>query len=120
MTDRSLAERLRDAVDLLESIASDRRVLLGVPEEDMHRLLRVAGEVSRPDAIKRRQLVKQTKRNRKAEKVNREEALLADTGIRKLRREVVFTTPNVFPPRDFEQHDVDADPEFREVLEPQC
>ena len=120
MTDQSLAERLRDAVDLLESIASDRRVLLGVPEEDMHRLLRVAGEVSRPDAIKRRQLVKQTKRNRKAEKVNREEALLADTGIRRLRREVVFTTPNVFPPRDFEQHDVEADPEFREVLEPQC
>lgn len=120
MTDRTLAERLRDAVDLLESIASDRRVLLGVPEEDMHRLLRVAGEVSRPDAIKRRQLVKQTKRNRKADKVNREEALLADTGIRKLRREVVFTTPNVFPPTDFEQHDVEGDPEFREVLEPQC
>ena len=120
MTDHSLAERLRDAVDLLESIASDRRVLLGVPEGDMHRLLRAAGEVSRPDAVKRRQLVKQTKRNRKAEKVNREEALLADTGIRKLRREVVFTTPNVFPPKDFEQHDVEADPEFREVLEPQC
>jgi len=117
---QTLAERLRDAVELLEAIALDRRVLLAVPEEDMHRLLRVAGEVSRPDAIKRRQLVKQTKRNRKAEKVNREEALLADTGIRKLRREVVFTTPNVFPPNHFEQHDVEGDPEFREVLEPQC
>ncbi len=120
LTGQTLAERLRDAADLLEAVAHDRTLLLSVPETEMHRLLRLAGEVSRPDAVKRRQLVKETKRNRKAAKVGREEALLADTGIRKLRREVVFTTPNVFPPREFEQHDVESDPEFREVLEPQC
>ena len=36
-----------------------------------------------------------------------------------LREKPVFTTPNVFPPAEFEQAEVDDDPEFREVVEPQ-
>ena len=31
----------------------------------------------------------------------------------------MFTTPNVFPPADFEQQDVADDPDFREPVEPQ-
>jgi NAD(P)-dependent dehydrogenase (short-subunit alcohol dehydrogenase family) len=31
----------------------------------------------------------------------------------------VFTSPNVFPPAGFEQHDVDGDPDFREPVQPQ-
>ena len=49
----------------------------------------------------------------------RDESVLAETGIRVLREKPVFTTPNVFPPAEFEQTDVDDDPEFREVVEPQ-
>ena len=60
--------------------------------------------MSRPDAIDRRQLLKVVKQKEKAEKVQREESVLANTGIRKLRREPVFiTSPNVFPPREEEQ-----------------
>ena len=36
-----------------------------------------------------------------------------------LREKPVFTTPNVFAPDGFEQADVEDDPEFREVVEPQ-
>ncbi len=115
----SISDRLRDAAELLESIINDRALLAGVPEAERNRLLQAAGEVSRPDAIKRRQLVKETKRHRKANKVKREESVLSETGIRKLRLQTIFTTPNIFPPQDFEQHDVDSDPEFREALEPQ-
>jgi hypothetical protein len=43
---------------------------------------------------------------------------LAQTGIRKLRSQAFFTTPNVFPPADFEQSDIE-DPDFREATEPQ-
>ncbi len=110
---------MRNATELMESIINDRALLAGVPEAERNRLLQAAGEVSRPDAIKRRQLVKETKRHRKANKVRREESVLSETGIRKLRRETVFTTPNVFPPQEFEQHDVESDPEFREAMEPQ-
>ena len=44
--------------------------------------------------------------------------MLNRTGIRTLRRQTVYTSPNVFPPEGFEQRDVD-DPEFREAVEPQ-
>jgi NAD(P)-dependent dehydrogenase (short-subunit alcohol dehydrogenase family) len=115
----NLADRLRDAAELLESIASDRSLLAGLPEADRTRLLHAAGRVSRPDAVDRRRLVQATKRERKIAKANRAETVLSNTGIRKLRRETVFMTPNVFPPAHFEQHDIDDDPDFREALEPQ-
>ncbi len=112
-------ERLRAAAEILESIVNNRALLAGVPEDERTRLLRIAGELSRPDAITRRQLVKATKRKRKAARVDREEGALHETGIRKLRRQTVFTTPNVFPPSNFEQQDIQNEPEFREALEPQ-
>ena len=72
-----------------------------------------------PDLGARRQLLRATARRRKAEKVGREDRVLGQTGIRILRRQPVFTSPNVFPPPHFEQRNVDADPDFREPLEPQ-
>lgn len=114
--------RVRDAIALLEAIASDRDQLLDVPETQRNRLLRAAGEVSRPDAITRRQLVKATKRLKKQqrrERVVEAEAQLTETGIRQLRRQTVFTTPNYFLPGSDKQETVESDPDFREALEPQ-
>ena len=99
----TLRERVRAATELLESIAADRALLGHVPADERTRLLQAAGQVSRPDAVERRQLLKFTKRARKAEKVQRAESALAETGIRKLRRQPVFTSPNVFPPASFAQ-----------------
>src|SRR5207245_2243113 len=62
---------------------------------------------------------KATRRQTKSAKAEREESRLGETGIRKLRRKEVFTTPNVFPPTDFEQFDVRDDDDFREDIEPQ-
>ena len=111
-------ERLRLAAELLESIAKNRELLANVSEEDQRRLLRAAGEVFEPDDTARRRLIKAMRRHHKARKTDREEVTLAQTGIRKLRSQALFTTPNVFPPPDFEQSDVD-DPDFREATEPQ-
>ena len=115
--DPALAARIRAAAELLETIAADRALLAEVPTEDRKRLLQAAGQVSRPDAIDRRQLVKATKRQRKAAKVKRAESVLTATGIRKLRRDPAINTPNYFPPADFDQHEVEGDPEFREAVE---
>ena len=99
----SLATRLRAAADVLEELVADRTLLAEIPEADRNRLLNAAGHVSRPDAIDRRRLLKVMKRKRREEKVQREESLLAATGIRRLRREPVFiTSPNVFPPTEEE------------------
>ena len=112
----SLAHRLRAAADLLEEIVADRAILAEIPEPDRNRLLQAAGHVSRPDAIDRRRLLKAGKRKRKAERVEREEGVLANTGIRKLRREPVFISPNVFPPSPAERHA--REPQLREVNDP--
>jgi NAD(P)-dependent dehydrogenase (short-subunit alcohol dehydrogenase family) len=99
----SLADRLRAAADLLEKIVADRSLLADIPEADRNRFLNAAGRVSRPDALGRRQLLKVVKRKKRAEKVQREETVLAATGIRKLRREPVFiTSPNIYPPKSDE------------------
>ena len=94
----SLDERFRLASELLEDIVRDRSLLVRIPESDRNRFLQAAGRVSRPDAIDRRRLLKVGKRERRKEKLEREERVLAATGIRKLRKQPVFTSPNVFPP----------------------
>jgi NAD(P)-dependent dehydrogenase (short-subunit alcohol dehydrogenase family) len=99
-------DRLRTAIELLESLVADRTQLASLPEEDRVRLLEAAGRVSRPDAPMRRHVAKTARRERRKAVIARAESVLAETGIRRLRREVVFTTPNVFPPGGFIQEEV--------------
>ena len=115
----SLAQRLRDAALLLEKVAADRTLLAGLSAEEHSRLIQAAGDIFCPDVSERRRFVKAKVRQRKVAKVERDQSRLNETGIRKLRREKVFTTPNVYPPVDFQQTEVEGDPEFREVVEPQ-
>jgi NAD(P)-dependent dehydrogenase (short-subunit alcohol dehydrogenase family) len=117
--DTAFLDRLRAATELLESIVADRGLLAQVPADQRQRLLQAAGHVYAPDAASRRHLVRASVRRRKAEKVEREDRALNGTGIRALRRQTVFTSPNVFPPTGFDQHEVAGDPDFREAVEPQ-
>ncbi len=118
MTAALLLDQVTAATELLEAIIDNRALLAEVPVEERVRLLKAAGMVSRPDALARRRVVKAARVDRRAAKVHRIESVLAETGIRKLRRETVFTTPNVFPPPDFEPEDA-VEPKFREASEPQ-
>lgn len=114
-----LTERVKAAAELLEAIAADRGVMAGLSSDERNRLLAAAGQVSRPEARARRQLLKVYARERKQAKTEREESALNQSGIRKLRKQTVFTTPNVHPPLGFEQHEVTDNPEFREAHEEQ-
>jgi NAD(P)-dependent dehydrogenase (short-subunit alcohol dehydrogenase family) len=114
----ALADRLRAAAEILEAAAADRALLSKLSIEERTRLLQAAGQIYCPDVSERRRLVKAKVRQRKQEKLQRDQSKLNETGIRKLRREKVFTTPNVFPPEGFVQAEVN-DPNFREVVEPQ-
>jgi NAD(P)-dependent dehydrogenase (short-subunit alcohol dehydrogenase family) len=114
--DATLGKRLVAAAELLEEIVADRALLAEIPVDDRNRLLQAAGKVSRPDVIDRRRLLKISKRKRKAERVRREENVLENTGIRKLRRAPVFTSPNIFPPT--EEEILAREPQVREVDEP--
>lgn len=118
-TDSVSTERIQSTTALLEQIAANRALLAGLSDAERQRLIQAAGQIFCPDPSERRRLVKARVRQRKAEKVQRDQDRLNETGIRKLRREKVFTTPNVFPPADFEQQEVVDEPEFREAVEPQ-
>jgi NAD(P)-dependent dehydrogenase (short-subunit alcohol dehydrogenase family) len=112
-------EQLKAATEMLEKAAANRALLAGLSDAEHTRLMKAAGDLYCPDVSRRRQLVKAKVKQRKAEKISRDQSKLHETGIRKLRREKVFTTPNVFPPTDFKQEEVKNDPDFREVVEPQ-
>src|ERR1039457_6806112 len=115
----TLSAQLKAAAEILEKAASNRALLAELSVEDRTRLLKAAGDIYCPDVVQRRRLVKAKVKQRKAEKISRDQSKLHETGIRKLRREKVFTTPNVFPPPGFKQDDVRDNPDFREVVEPQ-
>jgi NAD(P)-dependent dehydrogenase (short-subunit alcohol dehydrogenase family) len=93
---RTLGARLRDTVELLESIAADRSVLEGVPEADRRRLLQAVACVYHPDRVERRRMAKIMTRQRRAARVGRDQIARAATGIQALRRKPIFHTPNVF------------------------
>ncbi|MEY4069999.1 MAG: hypothetical protein RL721_613 [Candidatus Eisenbacteria bacterium] len=98
---RPLADTLREAIDLLERVAEDRALLAGLSAEDRARLIRAAGSVFHPDPAARRRLVKTFTRLRKNERAQQDERVMAEAGIRALRRLPVFTTPPAFAPREF-------------------
>ncbi len=113
-----LRQRLRAATETLEDIVRDRGALAELTAEERTRLIQAAGKVFNPDTTARRHLVKAAEKKRRAEGVARAERVLQDTGIRSLRRQAVFTTPNVFAPKEFEPADVapgqdDADADVR-------
>ncbi len=108
----SLEERLRATVELLELIAGDWRLLDKLPAQDRRRLHEAVARLYDPDPVVRRRRMKAEERARKAAGAQREEDVLQKTGIRELRRKPVFTTPNVFPPKEL-------NPERRESVPPQ-
>ncbi|NNE74346.1 MAG: SDR family oxidoreductase [Acidimicrobiales bacterium] len=115
-------ERLLEATAFLESVAEAKDVLRELSPEERARFLNAAGDVFCADPEERRQRVKARRRKARADKLARDEAVLDDTGIRRLRDKPVFTTPNVFAPDDFAQHDVidtPGLPPFRETIEAQ-
>jgi NAD(P)-dependent dehydrogenase (short-subunit alcohol dehydrogenase family) len=105
ITDREFLQRLRAATELLESIAFNRAILGRAPTRDRERLHRAIADVYNPDPIARRRMVRAAERERTAARTKRVDAALDETGIRTLRRRPVFTSPNVFPPPDFDQRE---------------
>jgi NAD(P)-dependent dehydrogenase (short-subunit alcohol dehydrogenase family) len=112
------AERVRAALAALEAVAADRGLLADLSADERRRLLQAAGAVYCPDVQERRRLVKAKVRQRTRERLQREDAVLQETGIRKLRQQPVFTTPNVEPPGAGEPVEVLGEPDFRELVQP--
>jgi NAD(P)-dependent dehydrogenase (short-subunit alcohol dehydrogenase family) len=93
-----LIARVRAATELLETVGADRSILHPVSEAERIRFLNAVGNVAFPDVEERRQRAKALRRRDRAEKLQRDEGRLAETGIRRLRAKPVYTTPNYATP----------------------
>ena len=105
----ALLERLREAAELLERLAADRRMLDQVPGEDRARLLQAISEVYSPDRYTRRRMSKAAHQARKAARAAQDDTLRATAAIRTLHRRAPVSTPNVFAPPAFAPADVGID-----------
>ena len=120
--DPSDRDRLLDALSTLRAVIAAPELLNELDADEKAAFFNAAGDVFCPDPEIRRRRTKLLQQQRRNERAQRDDDVLAETGIRTLRAKPVFTTPDVFAPDGFEQHDVadDADaPPFRETLEPQ-
>ena len=113
-----MADRIAEATEILEAIAKDRSLLDGVSDHDHSRLVAAAGDVYCPDVTERRLRTKARQKRNRADKLARDQHVLAGTGIRVLRDKPVFVTPNVFAPTS-EADDSFTAGEQREVITPQ-
>ncbi|MDE1893414.1 MAG: SDR family oxidoreductase [Xanthomonadaceae bacterium] len=120
--DTHLLERLRAAAHLLEAVAADRQLLDRLPADERSRLHKAVAALYHPDPEARRIKLKAAEKARHAARIQTEDAVLNNTGIRALRRRPVFTTPNPFVPQDFQPGDIPPELDAaqpRESIEPQ-
>jgi len=104
-----LSQRLRAATEALEAIVADRSLLAALPLDERTRLLNAAGNVYSPDVEERRRQIKAERRQAKKAKATADQGALDETGIRSLRARPVFTTPNVFAPKEIGADEFDDD-----------
>lgn len=98
--DSNAADQARSLLPVLEAIAADRTRLAGLTDAERARLISAAGAIYCPDPAERRRLLKHSQRRQRQARQERVDAVLAETGIRKLRRQPVFTTPTIAAPAD--------------------
>ncbi|MBA2608087.1 MAG: SDR family oxidoreductase [Actinobacteria bacterium] len=118
MAKRPSPEVLRELTAFIEGLARDPSPLFELPEDERVRLVNAAGDLFNPDHEDRRQYFRARKRAEKKARIARDEEVKTETGIRRLRARPVYTTPNVFPPEDFDQVNVEAGEVFRDLREP--
>src|SRR6185437_11979451 len=93
----------------LEKVAADRTLMTGLTAEEYSRLRKAAGAVFSPDPREKRRFTKARIRKHKQEKIQKEQAVLNQTGIRELRRRPVFNTPNPLPAPEMKTDAIEDD-----------
>jgi len=121
MNTNNAPEQLRAAIQILEQAARDRLLLTGLSPEEYARLMKAAGQVFLPEAREKRRFLKAHLRRIKADKTQRQQAVLNETGISQLRQRPVFTTPDPLPAPRIGPDTLDgaAEGPERETIEPQ-
>ncbi|MGB3746603.1 MAG: SDR family oxidoreductase [Rhodanobacter sp.] len=115
LDDAELLAQVRATTQLLETIADDRTLLDRLPTVERQHLHQVVARMYHPEPGARRIRLKAAEKQRHAARIQAEDRVLEQTGIRALRRRPVFTTPNLFAPEGFVAHDI---PPERDAAQP--
>jgi NAD(P)-dependent dehydrogenase (short-subunit alcohol dehydrogenase family) len=92
------AERVRASIELLREIRDNRRLLALLDDDEGNELLKMAGQVARPGPYAKRELAREVRKRRRQKVREADERLLANTGIRAKRRDLVYQTPTFSTP----------------------
>ena len=104
----AVRERLLEASALLREVAAAPEMLAELDPAEKAEFLNAAGDVFCPDPEIRRRRTKLLQRRRRLDRLQRDDEVLAGTGIRTLRARPVFTTPDVRPPHRADQDVADG------------
>lgn len=104
----SLLDRVRAAAELLEFVELNRGALEELPADDRQRFHQAVAQFYLPDPVARRKRLKEAERQRNAAAAERDGSVLHETGIRTLRRQPVFSTPNYYLPDGSEEPQQEA------------
>lgn len=102
----AFAARAASAMAFLAEVQAEPLRLLQLEPQLRAHLLELAGRVARPDLAQQRAFARAARKQRKAAARARDQAALAETGIRRLRQESVFPTP--LPPPVAPGADIDS------------
>ena len=94
--DVAFVTRALAALDVLEAIAADRRLLAELDEPTRRRIAIAASHVVSPDGKQKRALVKAFRKKENDARKQSVEAVLETTGIRAMRAKPVFPTPSPY------------------------
>ncbi|HNJ04983.1 MAG TPA: hypothetical protein PLB73_12060, partial [Leptospiraceae bacterium] len=91
--DENRYQELLSCIETLESWAGNPDDFTQLPEEVRVRLIRVAGQIARPNRLEQKNRNKALRRAKRSAIVAQERSARAATGIRDARRATVFKAP---------------------------
>jgi len=100
------AEEIKNCITLLADLANDTDQLANLPEEQRIALLKVTGELSRPDRAERKKRNTAAKKSQSLARLEKNRRARNTTGIRNARLDATFTAPaqRALPSSESEQN----------------
>ena len=90
---KNASEEIEKCISTLETLAKDSGQLANLPEEQRIALLKVAGEISRPDRAEAKKRNKAAKKTQSLATFEKNRRARNTTGIRNARIDATFTAP---------------------------
>jgi NAD(P)-dependent dehydrogenase (short-subunit alcohol dehydrogenase family) len=100
------AEEITNCISVLANLVNDTDQLANLPEEQRIALLKVTGEISRPDRAEIKKRTAAAKKSQSLARLEKNRRARNTTGIRNARLDATFTAPAqvVFPSAESEQN----------------